>query len=84
MLALLPLTPSPRPTPHAHTTNPSGFPRIGPKREVKKALEAYWKKELPAADLLATVHAMQALAWTAQADAGIALVGVDGTLYDQV
>ena len=29
-----------------------GFPRIGPQREVKKALEAYWGDKTSAEDLL--------------------------------
>jgi 5-methyltetrahydropteroyltriglutamate--homocysteine methyltransferase len=29
-----------------------GYPRIGPKRELKNALEKYWKSEISEADLL--------------------------------
>ncbi|CAL8468951.1 g8492 [Coccomyxa elongata] len=66
------------------TTSTIGFPRIGEKREVKKALETYWKKATSLEELLAVNNEAQRLAWTLQADAGVALVGLDGTLYDQV
>nr|BAU71146.1 METE; cobalamin-independent methionine synthase [Parachlorella kessleri] len=64
-----------------------GFPRTGPKREMKKALELYWAN--PAAKgaketLLATAAEVEAQAWRCQAEAGVDLVGLDGTLYDQV
>jgi len=29
-----------------------GYPRIGPKRELKTALEKYWKSEISESDLL--------------------------------
>ena len=29
-----------------------GYPRIGPKRELKNALEKYWKSEISESDLL--------------------------------
>ncbi|CAK0780359.1 hypothetical protein CVIRNUC_005025 [Coccomyxa viridis] len=61
-----------------------GFPRIGEKREVKKALESFWKKAIPLEELLAVNNEAEKLAWSLQADAGINLVGLDGTLYDQV
>jgi 5-methyltetrahydropteroyltriglutamate--homocysteine methyltransferase len=65
-------------------TSTIGFPRIGPKREVKVALESYWSKKSTAEQLLETTHRVEAQAWAHQAQAGVGLVGVDGTLYDQV
>ncbi|KAF8070897.1 5-methyltetrahydropteroyltriglutamate--homocysteine methyltransferase [Scenedesmus sp. PABB004] len=61
-----------------------GFPRIGPKREMKAALEAHWAGKLTAPQLLDVAHAVQAADWRAQAGGGVTRVGVDGTLYDQV
>lgn len=66
-------------------TTTFGYPCIGKKRELKKALEAFWKGNLPEADLLATFHDLQQQSWKAQLDAGIEGIGVgDATLYDRV
>jgi hypothetical protein len=65
-------------------TSTVGFPRIGPKREMKKALEDFWSKKSSEADLVAISHAVEAQAWTAQADAGVDLIALDGTYYDQI
>ena len=37
-----------------------GFPRIGRNRELKKALEAYWKGDLDEARLLSTGRQLRA------------------------
>ncbi len=47
-----------------------GFPRLGPRREVKLALESFWAGKTSEAELLATVHACEAVALSAQRDAG--------------
>ena len=60
-------------------TDPSG-----PAREVKKALESHWAGAIDADTLLRATADAEAGAWRAQADAGIDLIGIDGTLYDQV
>ena len=52
----------------AHTL---GFPRIGADRELKKALEAYWKGDLSAAALQAVGRELRARHWQLQKDAGI-------------
>lgn len=66
----------------AHTL---GFPRIGRDRELKKALEAYWKGELDEAGLRETGRALRAAHWQVQRDAGIELLPVgDFAWYDQV
>lgn len=66
------------------TTSTIGFPRIGPNREMKKALESYWKKQLSLEDLLKVNDQTEKDAWQLQSKTGIAKVGLDGTLYDQV
>jgi 5-methyltetrahydropteroyltriglutamate--homocysteine methyltransferase len=66
-------------------TQTIGFPRIGPQREMKRALESYWKGKLDAESLVETLHQVESDAWTRQRDAGIDFIGVgDSTLYDHV
>lgn len=62
-----------------------GFPRIGRDRELKKALEAYWKGELAEAGLREVGARLRAEHWQLQKDAGIELLPVgDFAWYDQV
>lgn len=62
-----------------------GFPRIGRDRELKKALEAFWKGELDEAGLRAVGRDLRATHWQLQKDAGIELLPVgDFAWYDQV
>lgn len=62
-----------------------GFPRIGRDRELKKAVEAYWKGELDEAGLRAVGRELRAAHWQLQKDAGIELLPVgDFAWYDQV
>lgn len=62
-----------------------GFPRIGADRELKKALEAYWKGDLDQAGLRAVGREVRAINWQLQKDAGIDLLPVgDFAWYDQV
>ncbi|HBN8393319.1 TPA: 5-methyltetrahydropteroyltriglutamate--homocysteine S-methyltransferase [Pseudomonas aeruginosa] len=62
-----------------------GFPRIGRDRELKKALEAFWKGELDEAGLRAVGKQLRATHWQVQRDAGIELLPVgDFAWYDQV
>ena len=66
----------------AHTL---GFPRIGADRELKKALEAYWKGDLTEDGLRAVGRELRAAHWQLQKDAGIDLLPVgDFAWYDQV
>lgn len=66
----------------AHTL---GFPRIGADRELKKALEAYWKGDLDQAALQEVGRELRARHWQVQKDAGIDLLPVgDFAWYDQV
>jgi len=62
-----------------------GFPRIGADRELKKALEAYWKGDLDEGELRRVGRELRAAHWQLQADAGIELLPVgDFAWYDQV
>ena len=62
-----------------------GFPRIGAKRELKQATEAYWKGALDAAALLATAKDLRARHWRTQKAAGIAVIpSNDFSFYDQM
>ncbi|WP_095080006.1 5-methyltetrahydropteroyltriglutamate--homocysteine S-methyltransferase [Pseudomonas sp. Irchel s3h17] len=66
----------------AHTL---GFPRVGADRELKKALEAYWKGDLDQAALQSVGRELRARHWQLQKDAGIDLLPVgDFAWYDQV
>ncbi|MCI5049980.1 MAG: 5-methyltetrahydropteroyltriglutamate--homocysteine S-methyltransferase [Rickettsiales bacterium] len=62
-----------------------GFPRIGPNRELKKALEAYWKGQTSQDDLLTVAKAIREQNWKLQKDSGIEQVpSNDFSFYDQV
>ena len=62
-----------------------GFPRIGQRRELKKALEQYWEGKLPADTLLDTARGLRRRHWELQRDAGADTVPVnDFSLYDHV
>jgi 5-methyltetrahydropteroyltriglutamate--homocysteine methyltransferase len=62
-----------------------GYPRIGKGREVKKALESFWRDKIAAESLLQTVREVEEASWKTQLAAGIDRIGIgDATLYDQV
>lgn len=62
-----------------------GFPRIGLKRELKKALESYWKGEIPREDLFRVGKELRLRHWTMQKDAGISFVPTnDFSYYDHI
>lgn len=62
-----------------------GFPRIGAARELKFALEANWRGELPDAELENVGRALRARHWALQRQAGLDFVTVgDFAFYDQV
>ena len=66
----------------AHTL---GFPRIGADRELKKALESYWKGDLDQDALQSVGRQLRATHWQLQKDAGIDLLPIgDFAWYDQV
>ncbi|MCG8519120.1 MAG: 5-methyltetrahydropteroyltriglutamate--homocysteine S-methyltransferase [Pseudomonadales bacterium] len=60
-----------------------GFPRIGAKRELKFAQEAFWKGQSSEAELLALAKELRASNWQTQAALDLVPVG-DFSLYDQV
>jgi 5-methyltetrahydropteroyltriglutamate--homocysteine methyltransferase len=62
-----------------------GFPRIGAKRELKKALEAFWKGDIDAQQLAATGRELRSRHWEMQRQAGLDSVPVgDFSFYDQM
>lgn len=64
-------------------THNLGFPRIGKHRELKFALEHYWKGNTDAEALLAQAASLRAENWEHQSHCDWAPVG-DFSLYDQV
>src|SRR5699024_1893567 len=66
-------------------THNLGFPRIGERRELKKATEAYWKGDLDRAGLDAAGAELRRSNWEKQQHAGIDLIpSNDFSFYDQV
>lgn len=66
-------------------TNNLGYPRIGDNRELKKATEAYWRKEISQKDLLIAAQKIRLHNWQLQKEAGIDLIpSNDFSLYDQM
>ncbi|MDF3312374.1 5-methyltetrahydropteroyltriglutamate--homocysteine S-methyltransferase [Rhodococcus sp. T2V] len=62
-----------------------GSPRIGPNRELKKAVEAYWAGRADAADLAAVGADLRRQIWTGLRDAGLDSIPVNTfSYYDQV
>ncbi|MFN9941921.1 MAG: 5-methyltetrahydropteroyltriglutamate--homocysteine S-methyltransferase, partial [bacterium] len=62
-----------------------GFPRIGARRELKKATESYWKAEIDGTALEAVAKELRATHWKAQKDAGLDIIpSNDFSFYDQV
>ena len=64
-------------------THNLGFPRIGAKRELKFALESYWKGQSSRDELKALGAHLRAIHWQDQAQLDLAPVG-DFAFYDQV
>ncbi len=62
-----------------------GFPRVGLRRELKKALESYWAGDSTQQALLATGRELRARHWQQQKEAGVDLLPVgDFAWYDHV
>ncbi|MCE1162738.1 MAG: 5-methyltetrahydropteroyltriglutamate--homocysteine S-methyltransferase [Thiomonas sp.] len=67
------------------TSHILGYPRIGPQRELKFALEAFWQGRQSAADLQSTAAQLRAANWRTQRNAGLRFVTVgDFALYDHM
>jgi len=68
----------------SHAVN-LGMPRIGPDRELKRAVEGYWAGTVDRDGLQAAARARRADGWAAQRAAGIeGIPSNDFSLYDQV
>jgi len=62
-----------------------GFPRVGLRRELKKAQESYWAGKVTQQALLATGRELRARHWQQQKEAGVDLLPVgDFAWYDHV
>jgi 5-methyltetrahydropteroyltriglutamate--homocysteine methyltransferase len=62
-----------------------GTPRIGPRRELKTALEGYWSGKLDQTALLEQAAALRAANWARQRGRGITIIpSNDFSLYDHV
>ncbi|WP_406814458.1 5-methyltetrahydropteroyltriglutamate--homocysteine S-methyltransferase [Mycobacterium sp. M23085] len=72
-------------TPQAFTATVVGSPRIGPKRELKRATEGYWKGRTSRAELEDVAVTLRRDTWKNLADAGLDSVPVNTfSYYDQV
>ena len=68
-----------------YSTSALGFGRMGPNRELKFALEKYWRKDINSDELLTIANQVEESAWKLQVDAGIDRITVgDYCLYDNV
>ena len=66
-------------------TSSLGFPRMGKNRELKFALESWWKGNASGPDLLAVARNLRREHWLLQKAAGIGIIpSNDFSLYDQV
>ena len=62
-----------------------GYPRIGPKRELKKALEQFWKGDIKEQDLHNVAKDLRKQNWQTQKDCGVDLISSNYfSFYDQV
>ncbi|EFJ28889.1 hypothetical protein SELMODRAFT_171028 [Selaginella moellendorffii] len=63
----------------------AGYPRMGPKRELKFALESFWDGKSSAADLEKTAKDLRASIWKQMSDAGVSFIPSNTfSYYDQV
>jgi 5-methyltetrahydropteroyltriglutamate--homocysteine methyltransferase len=61
-----------------------GLPRMGPDRELKHALEAYWAGRADEGRLRDTAATLRASSWMRAREAGIDVIPADHSLYDHV
>ena len=62
-----------------------GFPRIGAKRELKKATESYWAKKISKEELFSAGRQLRSINWKLQMKAGLNHIpSNEFTYYDQV
>ncbi|WP_020522376.1 5-methyltetrahydropteroyltriglutamate--homocysteine S-methyltransferase [Catelliglobosispora koreensis] len=68
-----------------YTSTVLGYPRIGPRRELKRALESYWDGSLDVGQLHATARSLRRQTWTQLRDLGLDLLPSNTfSYYDQV
>jgi 5-methyltetrahydropteroyltriglutamate--homocysteine methyltransferase len=66
-------------------THSLGYPRIGEKRELKKAVETFWQGEISVEDLELAGKQLRKTHWLAQKSAGLDLIpSNDFSYYDQM
>ena len=66
-------------------SNVLGYPRIGEKRELKKANESFWAGKISEEELLAVAENIRVHNWTLQREAGVELIpSNDFSFYDQM
>ena len=61
-----------------------GYPRIGTRRELKRATESYWDGEVTREALDETARTPRLEAWTRMRDAGVDLIPSTFSFYDRV
>lgn len=62
-----------------------GYPRMGPKRELKFALESFWDGKINAEELQNVAHSLRTSIWKEMANAGIKYIPSNTfSYYDQV
>src|SRR6478609_4462273 len=67
------------------TVSTLGFPRIGPRRELKSALERFWAGKTNGQSLLADAAGLRAASWARQRSLGVTHIpSNDFSLYDHV
>jgi 5-methyltetrahydropteroyltriglutamate--homocysteine methyltransferase len=70
---------------HMTTVTNLGFARMGARRELKQALEAYWQDDAKRSQLLDIARLLRQRHWTLQRDAGAQVIPCnDFSLYDHV
>src|SRR2546422_11134234 len=66
-------------------THNLGFPRVGAKRELKRALESFWSGKASEAQLMQSARAIRSENWRIQQAAGMDFIpSNDFSLYDQM
>ena len=72
-------------TPQAFTATVTGSPRIGPKRELKRATEGYWAGRTGRSELESVAATLRRDMWSGLAAAGLDSVPVNTfSYYDQM
>ncbi|WP_333619595.1 5-methyltetrahydropteroyltriglutamate--homocysteine S-methyltransferase [Dietzia sp.] len=70
---------------HKRASSVLGFPRIGPRRELKRALESYWHDGSPQAELLAAGRQIQESTWLELRAMGLTQIpGKTFSYYDHI